>query len=299
MIAHNGEINTLRGNVNWLRAREKSFESPVFGKDLNEALPTLPVTDFSDSQALDNFIEMATMASNRSLSHTLAMSIPQAWQGNESLTPEQKGWYQYHSSLLEGFDGPALVTATDGSQLVATLDRNGLRPCRYYVTNDRKIVCSSEVGVIPDLNPSSVVEKGRLAPGKMLSVDFEKKELLQDHEIKESLAKEHPYGEWINNETFHLKRISKAGTTAKKEDSQIYEHLGAFGYTKEHLDSLLAPMANTGAEELGSMGNDTPLAVLSDLPRSPFDYVQQLFAQVCTCCSLIPQLTFDRAVVGH
>lgn len=289
MIAHNGEINTLRANINAIRIREADFAKGPLGESLMAALPTLPVTGFADSQALDNLIELLAVASNRSLAHVVMALVPSAWHSNPKLTDEQRAFFKYHSSLFEGWDGPALVAFTDGRQIGAQLDRNGLRPCRYYVLHDDRLVLASEVGVLPELDAKLIKKKGRLSPGRMLLVDVEKGTVQTDEDVLRELVAEQPYKQWIDEHSFELPRDSvteAARTTSKGSDgaslssAALYKQLRTFGYTRESIDLLLWPMVTSGGEAMGSMGDDAALACLSERPRPVSHYFKQLFAQV-------------------
>jgi glutamate synthase (NADPH) large chain len=279
-VAHNGEFNTLRGNKNWMRAREARLESDRFGEDLPKISPVIDPNG-SDSAAFDNALEVLHLA-GRSLPHSVAMMIPEAWENDHLMEADRRAFYQYHSSLMEPWDGPAAVAFTDGSTIGATLDRNGLRPARYVVTRDGRVVMASEDGVL-DIAPEDIVERSRLKPGRMLVVDTARHEVLRDAEIKKQLANHRPYGEWIEAGEINLDELPEAdqnGSAAKAEKAALQQRQRAFGYTMEDADMLLAPMASEGKEPDGSMGTDTPLAVLSERPQLLFNYFQQLFAQV-------------------
>ena len=276
LVAHNGEINTLRGNINWMRAREALLESELLGDDLAKIRPIIREGG-SDSAIFDNVLEFLVM-SGRSLPHAILMMIPEPWQGHESMSPALKAFYEYHSSLMEPWDGPASIAFTDGTVIGAVLDRNGLRPSRYYVTKDDMVVMASEVGVL-DIPPENIRQKGRLQPGRIFLVDTGQGRIIDDTEIKTRLASEHPYAEWLAENLVHLEDLPAAPVQAPDPDA-ILTHQLAFGYTHEDLRILLAPMATNGEEPVGSMGTDTSLAVLSDRPRMLYDYFKQLFAQV-------------------
>ena len=275
-VAHNGEINTLRGNINWMKAREGLLKSSVFGGDLQKVLPVI-IPGGSDTATFDNVLEFLVMA-GRSLPHAVLMMIPEPWAGNPAMDPAVRAFYEYHSSLMEPWDGPASITFTDGRLIGAVLDRNGLRPSRYCVTRDDLVIMASEVGVL-DIPAGNIVVKDRLRPGKMLLVDTGEGRIISDAEIKQTLASEHPYGEWLRQ---HLVDIESLPTAhAERPDHQtVRRRQQAFGYTQEDLRVLLTPMALHGEEPLGSMGTDTALAVLSNKPRLLYDYFKQLFAQV-------------------
>ncbi len=276
-IAHNGEINTLRGNVNWMRAREAMFESELFGADIKKLIPVIE-TDGSDSAMFDNCLELLVL-SGRQLPHAVMMMIPEPWANHESMSPERKAFYEYHSCLMEPWDGPASVAFTDGIMIGATLDRNGLRPSRYYVTKDDLVVMASEVGVL-DIAPDRILHKGRLQPGRMFLVDTKLGRIVSDEEIKASIVKEHPYREWLNKYLLDLDKVPEVQHLPEPSHETVMKRQLAFGYTFEDLRILMVPMAKTGVEAIGSMGTDTPLAVLSDQPQSLFNYFKQLFAQV-------------------
>jgi len=275
-LAHNGEINTLRGNINWMRARERLFRSELFGDRLRDLLPVIR-EDGSDSAMLDNALEMLVMC-GRSLPHAVMMLIPEAWNKHESMSAEKKAFYEYHACLMEPWDGPASVSFTDGTVIGAVLDRNGLRPSRYYVTKDNLLILASEVGVL-DIPPEHIVLKERLHPGRMLLVDTAQGRIIDDAELKRAIASERPYAEWLRE---HLTPIDNlpAAPVREPDHQTVVRRQQAFGYTHEDLGIIMAPMATRGEEPVGSMGNDTSLAVLSDRPRMLYDYFKQLFAQV-------------------
>ncbi|HZF06974.1 MAG TPA: glutamate synthase central domain-containing protein, partial [Patescibacteria group bacterium] len=275
-VAHNGEINTLRGNINWMRAREALCRSDVLGDDLAKVLPVTR-EGLSDSATFDNVLEFLVM-NGRSLPHAILMMIPEPWQHHESMSPERRAFYDYHSSLMEPWDGPASIAFTDGTVIGAVLDRNGLRPSRYYVTRDDLVVMASEVGVL-DIPPEKVLVKERLHPGKIFLVDTAQGRIIDDDEIKAQLAGEHPYGDWLRQNQVRLEDVAAAPVT-ESDHATVLTRQMAFGYTHEDLRLLLAPMAKNGEEPIGSMGTDTALAVLSDRPRPLYDYFKQLFAQV-------------------
>jgi glutamate synthase domain-containing protein 1 len=281
MMCHNGEINTLRGNKNWMYSRGGIMDSPVYGDDTFHLIPATS-DNMSDSGNFDSVLELLTKASNRSLPESVMMMIPEAWQDNDNLSDSKKAFYEYNSCVMEPWDGPAMVAFTDGRYIGATLDRNGLRPSRYYVTKDDHVMLSSEIGVCPELPDSEVKIKHRLEPGKMFLVDFETERIVPDNEIKEEVAAMHPYGEWVENGLIDLNGWTKAANLPEKkmDFSQTNRKLNMFGYSVERLEMLLLPMAVGGKEALGSMGNDAALAVLSEKPRQVNDYFKQLFAQV-------------------
>jgi len=276
-LAHNGEINTLRGNFNWMKAREALFASDLFGEDTPKILPVVNPNG-SDSAMLDNTLELLVLA-GRSLPHAMMMLIPEPWSNHDSMDPGLKAFYQYHSSLMEPWDGPASIAFTDGKRIGAVLDRNGLRPSRYYVTKDDLVIMASEAGVL-DVPPQDVVRKGRLQPGRMFLVDTEQGRIIGDEEIKRTVASEHPYRVWLDEHLVHLKDLPPVAELPPMHPDTLRARQIAFGYTFEDQRTLLEPMAKNGVEAVGSMGNDTPLAALSDRPRLLYDYFKQLFAQV-------------------
>lgn len=284
-VAHNGEINTVKGNRNWMRARESQLVSDAFGSADNghsgsEKLARIfPVCtpDASDSASFDEVLELLHLG-GRSLPHSVLMMVPEAWENHDSMDPARRAFYQYHSTMMEPWDGPACVTFTDGTQVGAVLDRNGLRPGRYWVTDDGLVVLSSEVGVL-DIDPAKVVRKGRLQPGKMFLVDTAEGRIIEDDEIKSSLAAEQPYQEWLEAGEIELEDLPEREHIVHTHAS-VTRRQQTFGYTEEELRVILAPMARTSGEPLGSMGTDSPIAALSQRPRLLFDYFTQLFAQV-------------------
>jgi glutamate synthase (NADPH/NADH) large chain len=274
-IAHNGEINTVQGNRNWMRTREALLASDTI-HGLERAFP-ICTPGMSDSASFDEVLELLHL-SGRSLPHALLMMIPEAWENNDRMDPRKRAFYEFHSSLMEPWDGPADVAFTDGTLIGAVLDRNGLRPGRYWITKDDLVVLASEAGVL-DIEPSRVVKKGRLQPGKMFLIDTAQGRIIDDEEIKMQLASEHPYSEWLEQGLTHLADLPDREHIVHSHDS-VMRRQQMFGYTEEELKVILAPTARTGTEPLGSMGTDTPIAVLSVRPRLLFDYFQQLFAQV-------------------
>ena len=276
-IAHNGEINTLRGNINWMRAREALCESDLLGDDLRKLFPIIKESQ-SDTATFDNVLEFLAMT-GRSLPHAVLMMIPEPWRKHESMAADRRAFYEYHSALMEPWDGPASIAFTDGTVVGAVLDRNGLRPSRYYVTKDDLVVMASEVGVL-DLPPENVLVKERLHPGRIFLVDTAQGRIIDDEEIKSGLAAEHPYQAWLDAEVVHLDDLPPAPEAAPVDGESRRRRQRAFGYTEEDLRILLGPMAAQGIEPVGSMGTDTALAVLSDRPRLLYDYFKQLFAQV-------------------
>jgi glutamate synthase (ferredoxin) len=282
-IAHNGEINTLRGNMNWMHARQSMFGSELFGDDIQKIRPVINI-DGSDSGIFDNTLELLTL-SGRSLPHAVMMMIPEPWSAHESMSAEKKAFYKYHSCLMEPWDGPASIAFTDGSMMGAVLDRNGLRPCRYYVTKDDLVIMASEAGVLP-IEPERIAHKGRLQPGRMFLVDMKQGRIVADEEIKHQIASERPYKTWLDEYLVSLDQLPDAPVEediSVEDEANPYNMIHrqtAFGYSFEDVRLLLTPMAKDGVEAVGSMGQDTPLAVLSDRPKLLYDYFQQLFAQV-------------------
>ncbi|MCX4544154.1 glutamate synthase large subunit [Streptomyces sp. NBC_01565] len=276
-VAHNGEINTVKGNRNWMKARESQLASGVFGEGSLDRIFPICTPDASDSASFDEVLELLHLG-GRSLPHSVLMMIPEAWENHTSMDPALRAFYQYHSTLMEPWDGPACVTFTDGTQVGAVLDRNGLRPGRYWVTDDGLVVLGSEVGVL-DIDPAKVVRKGRLQPGKMFLVDTAQKRIVEDDEIKAGLAAAAPYAEWLETGEIELTDLPEREHIVHTHAS-VTRRQQTFGYTEEELRVILAPMARTGGEPLGSMGTDSPIAALSERPRLLFDYFTQLFAQV-------------------
>ncbi|MFI9120823.1 glutamate synthase large subunit [Streptomyces bikiniensis] len=276
-VAHNGEINTVKGNRNWMTAREAQLASDVFGEGSLDRIFPICTPDASDSASFDEVLELLHLG-GRSLPHAVLMMVPEAWENHESMDPARRAFYQYHSTMMEPWDGPACVTFTDGVQVGAVLDRNGLRPGRYWVTDDGLVVLSSEVGVL-DIDPAKVVRKGRLQPGRMFLVDTAEHRIVEDDEIKAALAAEHPYAEWLETGEIELSDLPEREHVVHTHAS-VTRRQQTFGYTEEELRVILAPMARTGGEPLGSMGTDSPIAALSARPRLLFDYFTQLFAQV-------------------
>ena len=276
-IAHNGEINTLKGNVNWMHARQSILETPLFGDDIKKLFPII-APDGSDSANFDNAVELL-LHSGRSLPHVLAMLIPEAWAGNPHMKPEKRAFYEYHASLMEPWDGPAAMAFTDGRVIGATLDRNGLRPGRYVVTHDGLVVMASEAGVL-GVEPENIKSKGRLQPGKMFLVDTVAGRIISDKEIKHNLASRQPYQQWLEENQITMDQLPEPSRVHRSDASTLLSRQRAFGYTDEDLRMILEPMAAKGEEPVGSMGTDTPLACLSDRPQPLFNYFKQLFAQV-------------------
>ena len=274
-MCHNGEINTLKGNVNLMRARQGTAESPLFGKNLKKLFP-IAEPDCSDSGSFDNVLEFLIM-SGRKIPEAIMMMIPEAWQNDREMSQKKKAFYEYASSFMEPWDGPASIVFTDGKMVGAVLDRNGLRPSRFYVTDDDKVIMASEVGVLP-VDSKSVISKGRLQPGKMFLIDFEKGKLISDEEIKKEVASQLPYKEWNKNQIVNLKDLKTTRKNPKEEN--LIPKMQAFGYTTETLEFMLLPLVTELRDPLGSMGNDAALACLSDKPRMIYDYFKQLFAQI-------------------
>jgi len=277
VLCHNGEINTMRGNVNWMRARETVLESPLFGRDVEKLRPVIDETG-SDSGMLDNALELLWMG-GRPIEQAVMMMVPEPWRGHESMAQDRRDFYRFHSCMMEPWDGPAAVMFTDGFRVGTVLDRNGLRPLRYYETNDGLVVMASEAGVLPEIAPEDVKTKGRIQPGRMFLVDTKERRIVPDEEIKNKFASEHPYGEWLADNLVGLDALPPGKPPVAPDHATVEIRQEAFGYTTENL-RLLKPMAETGMEGIGAMGNDTPLAVLSNRPRPLYDYFKQLFAQV-------------------
>jgi len=276
-ISHNGEINTLRGNINWMHARQAMMSSKLFGKDLLKILTVID-TSGSDSAMFDNVLELLHLA-GRELPHAMMMMVPEPWSRDDNMSPERKAFYEFHSCLMEPWDGPASIAFTDGIRVGAVLDRNGLRPARYYVTRDDLVVMASEAGVL-DIPPEQVVRKGRLQPGRIFLVDTSLQRIVADDELKDRYAREAPYGEWLKKSMLQMSTLPRPSRPPLPERESLLKRQQVFGYTFEEVKLLITPMATTGNEAVGSMGTDTPLAVLSDRPRPLFDYFKQLFAQV-------------------
>ena len=276
-LSHNGEINTLRGNINWMRAREALCESDLLGEDLKKIFPIV-IEGNSDSAVFDNVLEFLHMA-GRPLPLAVLMMIPEAWSGHESMSAERRAFYEYHSCLMEPWDGPASIAFTDGRVVGAVLDRNGLRPSRYYVTKDDLVVMASEVGVL-DIPPEQVLIKERLHPGRIFLVDTEQGRIIDDAELKAEFANEHPYGEWLKEHLLPIDTLPVPPDVATTDPETLLQRQQSFGYTHEDVRLLMTPMAGAGTEPIGSMGTDAALAVLSNRPRLLYDYFKQLFAQV-------------------
>jgi glutamate synthase (NADPH/NADH) large chain len=276
-IAHNGEINTLKGNVNWMHARQSLLQSPLFGDDIKKLFPII-APDGSDSANFDNAVELLLQA-GRSLPHAMAMLVPEAWAGNPHMKAEKRAFYEYHACLMEPWDGPAAIAFTDGRVIGAILDRNGLRPGRYVVTHDEHVIMASEAGVL-DIAPEQVKMKGRLQPGKMFLVDTVDGRIIPDKEIKHRLASRQPYAQWLKDNQITIDQLPAPTRMHHPDAETLLRRQRAFGYSDEDLRMILRPMASRGEEPVGSMGTDTPLACLSDQPQSLFNYFKQLFAQV-------------------
>ena len=277
MVAHNGEINTLRGNVNWMAARQASVDSDLFGNDISKLWP-ISYEGQSDTACFDNALEFLVQG-GYSLVHAMMMLIPEAWAGNPLMDEERRAFYEYHAALMEPWDGPAAVAFTDGCQIGATLDRNGLRPARYFVTDDDLVVLASEMGVLP-VPEEKIVAKWRLQPGKMLLVDLHEHRIVSDAEIKQTLSRAHPYSSWLEKTQIVLEDLNPVAPRAARADVSLLDRQQAFGYTQEDLAFLLTPMATTGQEAVGSMGTDTPISALSSKSKLLYTYFKQNFAQV-------------------
>jgi glutamate synthase (NADPH/NADH) large chain len=276
-IAHNGEINTLRGNVNWMAARQASVASPLFGDDINKLWP-ISYEGQSDTACFDNALEFLVMG-GYPMSHAMMMMIPEAWAGNPFMDEERRAFYEYNAALMEPWDGPAAMVFTDGTQIGATLDRNGLRPARYCLTRDDRIIMASEMGVLP-IPEEDIVKKWRLQPGKMLLVDLQEGRLIPDEELKAQIAKSHPYKEWLHATQIVLEELPESNGKSALSNLSLLDRQQAFGYTQEDIKILLAPMGSTGEEAIGSMGNDTPISAMSDKSKLLYTYFKQNFAQV-------------------
>ena len=276
-LSHNGEINTVRGNVNWMNARRRTLESPLLGADLDKMWPLIPHGQ-SDTASLDNALELL-VAGGYSLAHAVMLLIPEAWAGNALMDAKRRAFYEYHAALMEPWDGPAAIAFTDGRQIGATLDRNGLRPARFIVTDDDMVVMASESGVLP-IPEEKIVRKWRLQPGKMLLIDLEEGRIVEDEEIKAKLAEAEPYGDWLRETQFNLKDLPLSDNAPSDDPATLTDRQLAFGYTQEDLKFFLTPMAQAGDDPLGSMGTDTPIAVLSKRPKLLYEYFKQNFAQV-------------------
>lgn len=277
MVAHNGEINTLRGNVNWMAARQASVDSELFGNDISKLWP-ISYEGQSDTACFDNALEFLTQG-GYSLAHAMMMLIPEAWAGNKLMDQDRKAFYEYHAALMEAWDGPAAVAFTDGRQIGATLDRNGLRPARYIVTDDDRVIMASEAGVLP-VPEERIIHKWRLQPGRMLLIDLEKGRIVSDEEIKSEIATRHPYKSWLANTQLILEDLKPVEPRALRRDVSLLDRQQAFGYSQEDTKLLMSPMATTGQEAVGSMGTDTPISAMSDRSKLLYTYFKQNFAQV-------------------
>src|SRR5216110_2152451 len=277
-ICHNGEINTVRGNVNWMAARRQAMSSELLGADLAKMVPLIGPGQ-SDTACIDNALELLVIGGGYSLAHAMMMLIPEAWAGNPLMDGQRRAFYEYHAALMEPWDGPAAIAFTDGRQIGATLDRNGLRPARYIVTDDDHVIMASEAGVLP-VPEEKITRKWRLQPGKMLLIDFEEGLIVDDDEIKRKLAAEHPYAAWLEATQFNLSDLETEKTPPLKSRVPLLDRQQAFAYTQEDLKFIMQPMAAAGEEPVGSMGNDSPLAVLSSKDKTLYHYFKQLFAQV-------------------
>ena len=286
-LAHNGEINTVRGNVNWMYARRHSMASELIGPDLDKMWPLIPHGQ-SDTACIDNALEIL-VAGGYSLAHAMMLLIPEAWAENPLMDPERRAFYEYYAALMEPWDGPAAIAFTDGRQIGATLDRNGLRPARYIVTDDDHVIMASESGVLP-VPEEHIVRKWRLQPGKMLLIDLEEGRIIDDAEVKQKLATKHPYAEWLKATQVQLEELPEPAETPApmpempparpNDETTLLKQQQAFGYTQEDVQFFLEPMAQDGDDPIGSMGTDTPLAVLSSKPKLLYNYFKQNFAQV-------------------
>jgi glutamate synthase (NADPH/NADH) large chain len=276
-ISHNGEINTLRGNVNWMHARQALFSSKLFGDELTKALPVIDM-EGSDSAILDNVLELLYL-SGRSLAHALMMMVPEPWQHHESMAPEKRAFYEFHACLMEPWDGPASIAFTDGIRVGATLDRNGLRPARYYVTADGRVIMASEAGVL-DIPPDQIVAKGRLQPGRMFLVDTAEQRIVSDEDLKRRITTEHPYTDWVRDWLVKLTELPPPARIIEPDHETVLRRQEVFGYTAEDVRMVINSMAVTGTDPVSAMGNDQALAVLSERPQLLYSYFKQLFAQV-------------------
>ncbi len=277
MVAHNGEINTLRGNVNWMAARQASVDSELFGNDISKLWP-ISYEGQSDTACFDNALEFLSQG-GYPLAHAMMMLIPEAWAGNKLMSEERAAFYEYHAALMEPWDGPAAVAFTDGKQIGATLDRNGLRPARYIVTDDHRVIMASEAGVLP-VPDENIVQRWRLQPGRMLLIDTEAGRIISDEEIKSEIATKHPYKQWLQNTQLILEELKPVEPRELRRDVSLLDRQQAFGYTQEDTKLLMAPMATTGQEAIGSMGTDTPISAMSDKSKLLYTYFKQNFAQV-------------------
>ena len=277
MTTHNGEINTIRGNVNWMAARQASVSSPLFGDDITKIWP-ISYEGQSDTACFDNALEFLVRG-GYPLPHAAMMLIPEAWAGNPLMDETRRAFYEYHAALMEPWDGPAAMSLSDGRYVVATLDRNGLRPARYLVTREGHVVLASESGVL-DIPDEDIVERWRLQPGRMLLLDLEEGRIISDDEIKQKLATSNPYAEWLARTQIVLEDLPETEPKAPKSTESLLDRMQAFGYTQEDIKLLMAPMATTGQEAVGSMGTDTPISALSEKSKLLYTYFKQNFAQV-------------------
>ena len=276
-MAHNGEINTLRGNVNKMMARESTISSTLFGEDLKKLFPIINA-ELSDSAIFDNVYELLAL-SGRSIEHSMMMMVPEAFGAKYHISEAKRAFFEYHAAIMEPWDGPAAIAFTDGTKVGATLDRNGLRPARYVITKSGRVVMASEIGVL-DIDPSDVLEKGRLAPGKMFLVDTDTKRVIKDNEIKSGISRRRPYRRWLEENRIELRGLLQVPGPVAVDEKTLGMRQRAFGYTLEDQKMVILPMIETAQEPIGSMGNDAPLAVLSKRPQLLYNYFKQLFAQV-------------------
>ena len=309
-MSHNGEINTLRGNSNWMKAREGVAKSDLFGDDLQKLFPVVE-PHCSDSGTFDNVLEFLLMT-GRTLQEAIMMMVPEAWQKHDTMDEEKRAFYEYFSCLMEPWDGPASIAFTDGKYIGATLDRNGLRPSRYYVTHDDRVIMASEVGVL-QVDPANVKQKGRLQPGKMFLIDFQEGRMIPDEDLKSSFAKAMPYGDWLRQERIRMSDLHPEAETHGFDSETLLARMQAFGYTTETMNFMLRPLVRDLRDPVGSMGNDSAIACLSDKPRMIYDYFKQLFAQVTNPaidsireevimsleCYIGPELNLLEATPGH
>lgn len=278
-MAHNGEINTVMGNVNFMKARQSLCQSEILGDELSKVFPVIN-EDGSDSARFDNVLEFLHLAGGYSLPHAVMMMIPEPWENHELMTDEKKAFYEYHACLMEPWDGPASITFSDGVSVGAILDRNGLRPSRYYVTTDDRVIMASEVGVVPSVDPTTVIKKGRLEPGRMFLVNMEEGRIIGDAELKHDIAAQKPYQKWLDENRLNIEDLKAPGDIPAIDKDTILQRQHAFGYTYEDLRFIVGPTSSSGAQPIGSMGNDTPLSVLSDQSKLLYSYFKQIFAQV-------------------
>ncbi len=276
-MCHNGEINTLRGNISRMRAREELMESDVFGEDIKKMFPII-LEGKSDSASMDMVIELLLMT-GRSLPEAMMMVVPEAWEKHQTMSEDKKAFYEYNACIMEPWDGPASIPFTDGNVIGALLDRNGLRPSRYTLTKSGFVIMSSEIGVL-DIKPEDVIQHGRLEPGKMFLVDMNEGRIIEDDEIKNLVVTKRPYKKWLDENLLHLAQIPYTDNIIPTENVDFETRQRLFGYTIEDLKTIISPMGASGNEAISSMGNDTPLAVLSEQPQLLYNYFKQLFAQV-------------------